>query len=362
MTAERMLVCLAGLSPQVVTETVWALGVARQPRWTPQRLIIVTTTEGAERITATLLDPQTGALQALAEEYPEAGLGGLAEVCEVRLLGDPPDGALMDLADPDSVRTAADGVLELIRDLTAEPNRELQLSIAGGRKSLGALAALALSVFGRAQDAMSHVLVNEPFVGHPAFFFPPREPRFLLGTDGRVHSTGEALVSLVEIPFPRLRAVLPPSAFRAVDFHSAMDAAQRGIEAPILTVDLDHGVVRWGDKPLRLPPAPLALLAALAIDALAHGTGLERRSTPQSALLPLYGRLAPEATVDRARRVWGEPIEPELMEQLVSRLNKLVRLAGLPERGGMIVLREGERAHARYRLALPTARIVLVGL
>jgi CRISPR-associated protein (TIGR02584 family) len=362
MTAERMLVCLAGLSPQVVTETVWALGVARQPRWTPQRLIIVTTTEGAERIAATLLDPQTGALRALADQYPDAGLGGLAEACEIRLLGDPPDEALTDLADPDSVRTAADAILELVRNLTAQPDRELQLSIAGGRKSLGALAALALSVFGRAQDAMSHVLVNGPFVSHPAFFFPPREPRSLLGTDGRVHSTAEALVSLVEIPFPRLRAVLPPAAFRAIDFRSAMDAAQRGIEAPMLTVDLDQAAARWGDRPLRLPPAIFALLSALAIDALEGGKGLDRCSTPQSALLPLYARLAPMARVDRAREVWGEPIEPEHMEQLVSRLNKLVRLAGVPKGGDMIVLREGERAHARYRLALPAARIVLVGL
>jgi CRISPR-associated protein (TIGR02584 family) len=362
MTTERVLVCLAGLSPQVVTETVWALGVDRQPGWVPQRLVIVTTTEGADRIAATLLDPQTGALRALAEEYPDAGLGGLTEMCEIRLLGDAAHEALTDLADPDSVRTAADGTLELIRGLTAEPDRELQLSIAGGRKTLGALAALALSLFGRPQDAMTHVLVNEPFTGHPAFFFPPREPRLLLGTDGRVHSTAEAVVSLVEIPFPRLRSVLPPAAFGAVDFRSAVAAAQRGIEGPVLTIDLDHASACWGDKSLRLPPAPFALLAALAIDALAQGRGLDRRLTPQSALLPLYSRLAPEAAVDRARRVWGDPIEPELMEQLVSRLNKLVRLAGMPRSGDMIVSRGGARAHARYRLTLPAARIVLVGL
>lgn len=62
--------------------------------------------------------------------------------------------------------------------------------------------------------------------------------------------------------------------------------------------------------------------------------------------------------VERARALWGDPIEPERMEQLVSRLNKLAALAGIPERA--IVMREGERAHARYRLALPASRIVLV--
>jgi CRISPR-associated protein (TIGR02584 family) len=235
MSPERVLVCLAGLSPQVVSETVWALAVARRPRWAPRRLIIVTTTEGEERIAATLLHPESGALRALADEYPDATLSHLPGATEIRVLCKASERRLTDLADPGSVRAAADGILEVIRELTAVPERELQLSIAGGRKSLGALAALALSLFGRPQDAMSHVLVNEPFISHPAFFFPPRVPRPLLGTDGRVHSTAEAQVSLVEIPFPRLRAVLPPAAFRAVDFRSAIDAAQRGIEAPALT-------------------------------------------------------------------------------------------------------------------------------
>jgi CRISPR-associated protein (TIGR02584 family) len=47
---------------------------------------------------------------------------------------------LTDLSGPASAPAAADGVLDLIRNLTAERARELQLSIAGGRKSLAALA------------------------------------------------------------------------------------------------------------------------------------------------------------------------------------------------------------------------------
>jgi hypothetical protein len=100
---------------------------------------------------------------------------------------------------------------------------------------------------------------------------------------------------------------------------------------------------------------------ALAIDALAQGKGLDRASTPQSAVLPFYARIARPVMVERARALWGDPIEPERMEQLVSRLNKLAGLAGIPERASMIVMREGERAHARYRLTLPASRIVLVG-
>ena len=39
----RTLLCVTGLSPQVVTETLYALAVAQQPAWIPDEVHIVTT-------------------------------------------------------------------------------------------------------------------------------------------------------------------------------------------------------------------------------------------------------------------------------------------------------------------------------
>lgn len=52
-------------------------------------------------------------------------------------------------------------------------------NLAGGRKSMGFYIGYALSLFGRGQDRMSHILVEEAFETHPEFFYPPKKPLFL---------------------------------------------------------------------------------------------------------------------------------------------------------------------------------------
>ena len=44
----RILVALAGLSPQVVTETIYGLAVVGTPAWIPDEIHLITTREGAE--------------------------------------------------------------------------------------------------------------------------------------------------------------------------------------------------------------------------------------------------------------------------------------------------------------------------
>jgi CRISPR-associated protein (TIGR02584 family) len=57
----------------------------------------------------------------------------------------------------------------------------LHVSIAGGRKTMGFYAGYALSLYGRAQDRMSHVLVDEKFEKGINFYYPSKnENDFLL--------------------------------------------------------------------------------------------------------------------------------------------------------------------------------------
>ena len=57
----------------------------------------------------------------------------------------------------------ADFITEQVRQITADPAASLHVSIAGGRKTMGFYAGYALSLFGRAQDQLSHVLVSPSF-------------------------------------------------------------------------------------------------------------------------------------------------------------------------------------------------------
>ncbi|PJA57556.1 MAG: TIGR02584 family CRISPR-associated protein, partial [Rhodocyclales bacterium CG_4_9_14_3_um_filter_68_10] len=51
----RILLAATGLSPQVVTETLYALTQRRAPAFVPTEIHLVTTAEGAERARLTLL-------------------------------------------------------------------------------------------------------------------------------------------------------------------------------------------------------------------------------------------------------------------------------------------------------------------
>ena len=58
---------------------------------------------------------------------------------------------------------------------TLDDDTQLMVSIAGGRKTMGYYAGYALTLFGRHQDQLSHVLVSEEFEGNRDFFFPTRQ-------------------------------------------------------------------------------------------------------------------------------------------------------------------------------------------
>ena len=49
----------------------------------------------------------------------------------------------------------------------------------------------AMQMFGRAQDALSHVLVSEPFEMNQEFFYIPPSPRMLKTRDGQEISTNQ---------------------------------------------------------------------------------------------------------------------------------------------------------------------------
>ena len=65
----RILLAVTGLSPQVVTETLYALSVERVPAFAPTAIHLVTTAEGAERARLSLLTPEPGWFQRLIHDY-----------------------------------------------------------------------------------------------------------------------------------------------------------------------------------------------------------------------------------------------------------------------------------------------------
>ena len=194
----RILLAVTGLSPQIVTETLYALAVAREPAWVPTEIQVLTTVRGADNARLNLLSEQPGWFHRLRREY---GLPQIAFGPEnIHIMRRADGSALDDIRDEADNIAVADFITEHVRMLSADENASLHVSIAGGRKTMGFYIGYALSLFGRAQDRLSHVLVSSPFESHTEFFYPSPATR-VLHTQSQTLDAKNAKVWLGNIPY-----------------------------------------------------------------------------------------------------------------------------------------------------------------
>ena len=255
----RVLLCLTGMSPQIVTETLYSLAILQSPPWIPTEVHLLTTTEGARIALETLFDATHGKFWQLIKDY------GLPEIPFsqdfIYTLQDRWGHPLSDIRSDEDNERAANFIEDIVRKLTLDPESSLHLSMAGGRKTMGFYAGYALSLFGRPQDRLSHVLVSHPFESLPSFFYPSPEPTLIPaeGDEGVYYSTRDARIMLAAVPFVLLRHILPDT-FLAThkSFEEIVKAAQSSIPAHRLQFDLSHQHVIVGDEVVVLPPSELA--------------------------------------------------------------------------------------------------------
>jgi CRISPR-associated protein (TIGR02584 family) len=337
----RTLIISVGLSPQVVTETIWWLGVRRSPPWTPDQVVIITTREGADRARATLLRSDSGRISALGREYGRADLASLADRTRIEVIASGDEDGFSDIDSDEAHQATADRTFAIVREFTSAPRGEVHASIAGGRKSQGAMLALSMALLGREGDTLSHVIVDDRFAGRPDFFYPPATSA-RLPADGGGLDTAEAHVRLATIPFPRLRARLPEDVFGSPTWADAVRSTQRALDPPRLTLHPALGRATLNDRPMSLPPAHFAWLAALARDRIDGGPGLARAGLPGSVVFRWRGAAGPVPAM----------LDEEQVEEWTSRLNKLVRTRHAGALDHNLIERVGRRPHSLYRLAI----------
>jgi CRISPR-associated protein (TIGR02584 family) len=257
----RVLVAACGMSPQIVTETLYALRVAAPERFAVNEIRIVTTLAGRDQAVNALL--VGGKLRDLCEEHGFDDIRFDAQC--ITVIQDSAGKLLQDIQTPADNEHAADCITEEIRSLTSCPDTALHVSLAGGRKTMGYYIGYALSLFGRAQDRLSHVLVDEGFESNREFFFPTRTSRMIETRDGRFLDASKACVTLAEIPFVRLRDTLPPRIRSArASFSEAVRWSNLDQDPTRLEIDLATGSVRASGQPVRLSRLELAMYAAFA--------------------------------------------------------------------------------------------------
>ena len=356
----RVLLAVSGLSPQILTETLYALAVAHQPPFVPTEIRLVTTTEGAERARLSLLSDDPGWLARLRRDYdlPEITF----DVSHIEVPHDADGEPLTDIRTPGDNMRMADCLAARIQTLTADDACALHVSIAGGRKTMGYYAGYALSLFGRPQDRLSHVLVAEPFESSWDFFYPTPYNRVVATRDDKLIDTKDARVTLAEIPFVRLRDGIPERLQKGqAGFAATIEAAQRAQQPPKLVIDLKGRQIHVAGESVPLEPRILAFYSLMARRRLDEQEPVRwTTSGLAEQYLTEYGPIVGQHSGDyeRAEELLNSGMSKETFEQYKSRTNTALADALGPTLAKSYQIQaSGKRPETRFGLTLAAEAI-----
>ncbi len=246
----NILLAISGLTPQIVTETFFALSVQKKIKI--DEIYVITTQLGKKVLEGKTSSPAISLnteLKNLCKDYnlpiPKFTFKRNVIVAteETTKLYD--------------VKTDRDNVLfpnkaaEIFSKLTTDANTALHVSLSGGRKSMSAHLALVLSLFARSQDKLYHVLTEEKFESKN--FYPKSAEEI-------------AALVLAEIPFVRLRSLNSPYLKKGKKYYDIVLATQRRLSFLTnnqkLILELKKRVLRYGENSIRLTPKEIALYIA----------------------------------------------------------------------------------------------------
>ncbi|MBN2572349.1 MAG: TIGR02584 family CRISPR-associated protein, partial [Ignavibacteriales bacterium] len=189
----NILICVSGLTPQIVTETLYCL--SKQNKIPIDELYIFTTKKGRDVIIGTDKElstpkiPLKNEIINLCNKY-KLKLPKFENNDEHIIVAKEESVELYDIRTDKHNILFPNKICEVIKNLTEEKNNIIYCSISGGRKSMSVHLAFAMSLYGRENDKLFHVLTNEE--NEFKEFYP------------RNRKEDKALI-LSEIPFVRLR-------------------------------------------------------------------------------------------------------------------------------------------------------------
>jgi CRISPR-associated protein (TIGR02584 family) len=210
-TPKNLLLSVTGMSPAVVTETLYDIARhinkdgGKNAHW-PDEIRIITTSDGKREIVERLVEGDW-----LRQVCEAVGQPVIAMADEHILVVPGANGEAVEDARNEAEHEAlANFITATVRDFTRGDEWKIHASIAGGRKTMTFYLGYAMSLFGRHFDRMSHVLVSDRKFEVPGFYFPGQEPdKDRIETRNGVIKPSEADVILSDIPFIRMRHNLP---------------------------------------------------------------------------------------------------------------------------------------------------------
>ncbi|MBU4414621.1 MAG: TIGR02584 family CRISPR-associated protein [Proteobacteria bacterium] len=263
---KTVLLAVCGLSPQIITETLYAL---YQSNRHVNAIHIITTRDGKEKIFSELFAGKSGHYYRYLEEY------GIDPATidfghrNIHVITDDHGIEIPDIVNESHNEQLLKKCMELTFHFTKDPETAVFFSVAGGRKTMSSCLTLAAQMYGRPQDRLYHVLVSPEFENNRDFFYPPKKSQTIELRDNQgqpfFKETKFAQVNLIHIPFVSVRDNLPGDFLKEPKDPGTLALSLIKEETFQLTVNLISGKIVYKKIEIDMMPAHLALYAFFAM-------------------------------------------------------------------------------------------------
>jgi len=221
---KNILIAVSGLTPQIITETLYCLAVKKKIQI--DELYIITTSKGRDIIFGT--DEEFN----IKRKYPplKREIKRLCDTYKIKfpkfdnndnhiITAKEQSTDLYDIRNDKHNKLFPNKVCEFIKDKTRIKETILHCSISGGRKTMSVDLAFALSLFGKQEDKLYHVLIDEKL--EFSKFFPENKKE-------------DALLEIAEIPYVKLRPLIAEQtenkAFKSMSYTDIVNYMQRQLK------------------------------------------------------------------------------------------------------------------------------------
>lgn len=337
----NILIGLSGLTPQVISETLYCL--LSQKKIEVDEFFVITTGKGKEIIQG------KGSLPPLKNELERMGKVHQFKIPEF----DP--GRHVFIAKEDyelleDVRTNKENelfpnfIVDFIRSHTAG-DTNLYCSLSGGRKTMSVAMAYAMSLYGRPGDRLYHVIADPEFEATKQFF-------------PETAAEGKKLV-LSEVPFVRLRDKLDDDPlYRQTAYMDMVREAQRQIgnlvKVPECRADIRRMSLEIGNKTIPLQPFHMAVYLFFMENKSAVKGGKSMDNASIEKIKAIYRKIAPgNSHTDRVMHTLDGSGAAPALSKAISIINRKIRdSVGTNLCSYYLIKRDGSYANKFYSVPL----------
>ncbi|KZS22762.1 CRISPR-associated ring nuclease Csm6 [Wohlfahrtiimonas chitiniclastica] len=216
---KNILLAVMGTSPQVLTETLYAIHMQGKPF--PDEIYLITSANAKSKAIEWLFEKRQIEYLKTHHRLPSFKF----EQNHILLIEHNNGEIVQSGSEEGDQQGIADSIIRLVSMFTADDNCRIHASIAGGRKTMAFYMGYAMSIFGREQDVLSHVFVSKDFEFSEQFAFPTLVDNYITNND-QVLNTKNAQVTLAEIPFVRMRNMIDQSFINQIESKSFSKAIE----------------------------------------------------------------------------------------------------------------------------------------